>query len=61
MSNSNDSGNGLNCSGPKLFLSRDFERPLVGLAGCSDSISNDDKSLFKKKKKLRFKFYKINN
>ena len=44
MSNSNDSGNGRNCSGPKVFRSRDFERPLVGDGGASGSIASDDKS-----------------
>ncbi len=46
MSNSSDSGKGRNCSGPRLFRSRDLERPrvLVGLVGGSGSIARDDKS-----------------
>lgn len=46
MSNSSDSGRGRNCSGPRLFRSRDFERPrvLFGLVGGSGSIARDDRS-----------------
>lgn len=44
ISNSKDSGSGRNCSGPKLFRSRDLDRPRVGLSGISGSIASDERS-----------------
>lgn len=44
MSNSSDSGKTLNWSGAESLLSRDLDRPRVGLRGDSFSIARDDKS-----------------
>lgn len=45
ISESNDSGRGRSWSGPRLFLSRDLERPRVGLGGDSGSIAYELRSI----------------
>lgn len=45
MSNSSDSGNGRNCSTPRLLRSRDLERPrAVRFGGFTGSIASEERS-----------------
>jgi hypothetical protein len=49
ISNVMESGSGRNCSGPKLFRSRDFDRPLVGLDGSiAGSMAREERSVNRK-------------